>query len=68
LGRRHLLSIQPGEKRLLEEGMVFHVVPGIFLPRQFMVGISETLVVTKSGCECLTHFPREVFVSPGRNS
>lgn len=65
-GEGHLLSIQEGEKRKLEKGMVFHVVPGIFVPRKHMVGISETVVVTENGCECLTTFPRAVFVAPDR--
>lgn len=63
-GEGNILSIQSGETRVLEEGMVFHLVPGIYVPGKHVVVISETVVVTKDGCECLTNFPRQIFVAP----
>lgn len=60
-GEGNILSIRAGEKRTIEEGMVFHLVPGIYVTGKHVVVISETIVVTKDGCECLTDSPRELF-------
>lgn len=61
-GEGNILSIRAGEKRVIEEGMVFHLVPGIYVEGKHVVVISETVVVTSQGCECLTNYPREIFV------
>ena len=61
-GEGHLLSIMDGEERELQEGMVFHLVPGIYIPGDCAVVISETVAVTVDGCECITSFPRDLFV------
>ena len=50
-GEGTLLSIQPGERRALEPGMVFHLVPGIYVPGRHAIVISETVAVTAEGCE-----------------
>lgn len=60
-GEGNLLSIVDGETRELRPGMVFHLVPGIYVPPDFVVVISETVVVTPTGCEAITDFPRRLF-------
>ena len=61
-GEGSLLSIMDGEQRQLQEGMVFHLVPGIYVPGTCAVVISETVAVTAHGCERITNFPRDLFV------
>jgi Xaa-Pro dipeptidase len=51
------VGIRPGEQRLLEAGMTFHLqswVPGYTM--------SETVVVTPNGCDVLTTTTRELLV------
>jgi Xaa-Pro dipeptidase len=60
-GEGNLFSIVEGESRAFEAGMVFHLVPGIYVPPEFVVVISETVVVTNVGAEVVTDFPRQLF-------
>lgn len=49
--------------QLLEEGMVFTVEPGIYLPGRFGVRLEEVAVVTEGGCRILSGLPRELHVA-----
>ena len=60
-GEGHLFSIVDGETRAFEPGMVFHLVPGIYVPPDFVVVISETVIVTEDGVDVVTQFPRRLF-------
>lgn len=60
-GEGQVMSIGHGDRRPLEAGMVFHLVPGLFRPRQYLIEVSETVLVTRDGCECITDFPRDLF-------
>ncbi len=51
--------IVAGNERLLEPGMTFTIEPGIYLPGRGGVRIEDDVVVTASGGESLTTFPRE---------
>lgn len=61
-GEGNSLSIMAGEKRELVAGMVFHFVPGVYVPNVCAVVVSDTVAVTPNGCELVTHFPRDFFV------
>lgn len=63
-GEGHILSLQPGENRVLKENMTFHLIPWIQLPGQGGIGFTETVRVTKDGCELLTNFERKLFLQP----
>lgn len=59
----HTASLRPGDKTVLQPNMTFHMIPGIWLDNMG-VEISESFVVTESGCEILAEFPRELLVKP----
>ena len=61
-GEGHILSLRAGEPRVLAPGMVFHLVPSLLIPGVGGFGVSDTVLVTESGCECLTQHPRELVV------
>jgi Xaa-Pro dipeptidase len=57
----HTISLRPGDASVLEPGNTLHLIPGMWMA-DWGLEISETVLVTASGRECLTRFPREVFV------
>jgi Xaa-Pro aminopeptidase len=54
--------IMAGNDRLLEEGMVFSVEPGVYLPDQFGIRIEDIVAVTASGVRTLTGFDHQLVV------
>lgn len=56
------MYITEGSERVLEAGMTFHTPYSWRIPKKFVVGTSETIVVTADGCEVLTDTPREVTI------
>lgn len=44
----------------LEAGNVITIEPGVYLPNEFGIRIEDMCVVTATGCEILTHYPREL--------
>jgi Xaa-Pro dipeptidase len=46
----------------LQEGMVFSVEPGIYIPGKYGVRIEDLVLVTKDGCEVLNKFPKELMI------
>ncbi|MDX8045346.1 Xaa-Pro peptidase family protein [Gracilibacillus sp. S3-1-1] len=45
---------------LLQEGMVYTIEPGVYIPNVGGVRIEDDVLVTKDGCETLTKFPKEL--------
>jgi len=64
-GEGQIFSLREGETRPLEPGMVFHLVPNALIPDVAAVGLSETILVTETGCECLTSYPRAIRICDG---
>lgn len=55
-------SISPNSKGVAEEGMVFTIEPGIYMPKVGGVRIEDMVVVTKEGCRVLTKIPKEMTI------
>ncbi|MBM4325375.1 MAG: M24 family metallopeptidase, partial [Deltaproteobacteria bacterium] len=49
-------------KGLIQEGMVFTVEPGIYIPNWGGVRIEDMILVTPQGAEVLTYLPRELTI------
>jgi len=47
---------------VVEEGMVFTIEPGIYIPDWGGVRIEDTVVVTGDGCRLLTRVPKEMMI------
>lgn len=62
-GEGHAMSIWQGDQRPLRAGMTFHLVPGFIDAERYLIVISDTVLVTETGCEVLTSFPRDLFVA-----
>ena len=62
-GEGHIVSLQRDDPTPLEVGMVFHIPPALRVPRQYGLGFSETILVTDTGSEVLTHFPRRLHIA-----
>lgn len=54
-------SFRKGDRTELQAGAVMHFLPALWQDQHSLV-ISEPLVVTDSGCECLCSTPRQLFV------
>ena len=48
------MYIAEGNHRVLEAGMTFHTPHSFRIPARFVIGASESIAVTESGCEILT--------------
>jgi len=57
----HTISLRADEPTVLEENMTIHVMLGMWMD-DWGMEMSETTLVTASGVECLTSFPRPVHV------
>jgi Xaa-Pro dipeptidase len=53
-------QIMRGNTQMLEPGMVFTIEPGLYREDESGVRIEDNVVVTETGIECLTSFPRDL--------
>ncbi|HEY7763720.1 MAG TPA: M24 family metallopeptidase [Aestuariivirgaceae bacterium] len=57
----HTISLRPGDRTVLERGHTLHCILGMWM-ENWGLEVSETILVTSKGAECLTEFPRDIFV------
>lgn len=55
------MSLRPGDRTELKPGMTFHFMTGLWLEDMGME-ITESIVITESGVECLSNVPRRLVV------
>lgn len=55
------MSLRPGDRTELEPGMTFHFMTGLWLETMGLE-ITESILVTETGVECLANVPRQLFV------
>ncbi|QIB33583.1 M24 family metallopeptidase [Ancylobacter pratisalsi] len=63
-GEGGILSLNAGVKTPLAPGMTFHLPPALRIYGQFTVGVSETIVVTETGCRVLGTLDRALVQIP----
>ena len=59
-------SLDPGSQTVLEQGMVFTIEPGVYVPGFGGVRIEDDVVVEGGGCRVLTKADRSLRVIPTR--
>ncbi|MGV8985207.1 MAG: ectoine hydrolase DoeA [Cypionkella sp.] len=55
------MSFRAGDKTVLQPGMTFHFMPALWLDDGGLE-ITEPIVITETGVECLCQTPRELFI------
>lgn len=58
IGMHEAPFLDTGDETVIRPGMVFSVEPGIYVPGFAGFRHSDTVLVTDSGIECLTYYPR----------
>ena len=58
------MSFRAGDTTVLQPGMTFHFMPGLWLD-DWGIEITESLLITEGGCETLADYPRELLVKRG---
>jgi ectoine hydrolase len=57
------MSLRTGDRTELQPGMTFHFMSGLWLDTMGLE-ITESIVITETGVECLSQVPRQLFVKP----
>jgi ectoine hydrolase len=55
------MSLRPGDKSVLQPGMTFHLMPGLWFD-DWGMEITESILITENGAECFCKVPRKLFV------
>lgn len=55
------MSLRPGDRTVLEPGMTFHFMPGIWQD-DWGLEITESILITPTGVDTLCHTPRKLFI------
>ncbi|WP_148252995.1 ectoine hydrolase DoeA [Aidingimonas lacisalsi] len=55
------MSLRPSDETILEPGMTFHFMPGMWMD-DWGLEITESILITDTGAETLADFPRQLFV------
>ena len=55
-------NLAPSCSELMPVGAVVSAEPGIYLPGRFGVRIEDVLVLTETGCENITNYPKELII------
>jgi ectoine hydrolase len=55
------MSLRLGDKTVLEPGMTFHFMPGLWLD-DWGLEITESILITGTGVETFCNTPRQLFV------
>ncbi|NTH49222.1 ectoine hydrolase DoeA [Agrobacterium rhizogenes] len=55
------MSLRPGDRTELKPGMTFHFMTGLWL-EDMGIEITESIVITDGGVECLSNVPRKLVV------
>ena len=55
------MSLRPGDETVLKPGMTFHFIPAVWQD-DWGMEITESFVITDTGCETLSNVPRQLFV------
>ena len=55
------MSLRPGDRTELRPGMTFHFMTGLWLETMGLE-ITESILITETGVECLANVPRKLFV------
>jgi ectoine hydrolase len=55
------MSLRPGDRTVLEPGMTFHFMTGLWL-EDWGLEITESIAITETGVDCLASVPRQLFV------
>jgi Xaa-Pro dipeptidase len=57
----HTASMRPGDRTILQPGMTFHLISGIWM-EDWGFEVSESVAVTETGYELFANFPRQLIV------
>ncbi len=61
----YIMSLKQGESSILEEGMTFHIIPWMWgIDGDKTCGISDTILITKDGCESFFNMDLNFTVKP----